>query len=106
MVRRGRMTELKIRGIIRTDNAPAGDYAEQFVHRALSGRLAPNSAAVIVFFSDVGYGVIRAAKVPRALVEANCKHPQHDNSYKFHVTEAILSDPSVIDLTDPMSAAA
>ena len=50
--------------------------------------------------------MIRAAKVPRALVEANCKHPQHDNSYKFHVTEAILSDPSVIDLTDPMSAAA
>jgi hypothetical protein len=144
---RATLNELKARGIIRTENAPAGDYAEYLVHRALGGRLAPNSekswdvelanaeriqvkcrvvptpmlpghrqlsafrsfdfeAAVIVFFSDLDYSVIRATKLPRTLVEANSKHRKHDNSYVFHATEMILADPSAIDLTDLMRAAA
>jgi len=35
--------ELKKRKIIRTGNAPAGDYAEYLVAKALGGTLAPNS---------------------------------------------------------------
>jgi hypothetical protein len=35
--------ELRARGIIRTANAPAGDYAEYLVARALSAELEPNS---------------------------------------------------------------
>ena len=38
------LTELKARGIIRTENAPAGDYAEYLVARAFpESKLAPNS---------------------------------------------------------------
>ena len=37
------LIELKSRGVIRTENAPAGDYAEYLVAAALGGQLAPNS---------------------------------------------------------------
>ncbi|MFZ0167665.1 MAG: hypothetical protein WAL12_29115 [Trebonia sp.] len=35
--------ELKHRGVIRTENAPVGDYAEYLVATVLGGELAPNS---------------------------------------------------------------
>ncbi len=35
--------ELKRRNIVRTENAPAGDYAEYLICKALGGILAPNS---------------------------------------------------------------
>ena len=37
------LRELRERGVIRTGNAPAGDYAELLVQRATAGELAPNS---------------------------------------------------------------
>ncbi|HVL39857.1 MAG TPA: hypothetical protein VM328_10755 [Fimbriimonadaceae bacterium] len=37
------LSELKRRKIVRTANAPAGDYAEYLVARTLRGELAPNS---------------------------------------------------------------
>jgi hypothetical protein len=37
------LSELKNRGVIRTENAPVGDYAEYLVAAALNGHLAPNS---------------------------------------------------------------
>src|ERR1700735_1394878 len=37
------LSELKSRGVIRTKNAPVGDYAEYLVATALGGRLAPNA---------------------------------------------------------------
>jgi hypothetical protein len=37
------LSELKGRGVIRTENAPAGDYAEYLVATAVGGQLAPNS---------------------------------------------------------------
>lgn len=37
------LSELKRRKIVRTENAPAGDYAEYLVARALEAELAPNS---------------------------------------------------------------
>jgi len=37
------LAELRGRGIVRTDNAPAGDYAEFLVARAYDGELAPSS---------------------------------------------------------------
>ena len=40
---RGILRELRSRGVVRTENAPAGDYAEFLVGRALGGTLAPNS---------------------------------------------------------------
>lgn len=40
---RGILAELRRRGVIRSGNAPAGDYAELLVQRATRGELAPNS---------------------------------------------------------------
>jgi hypothetical protein len=40
---RSTLSELRGRGIVRTENAPAGDYAEYLVVKALGGALAPNS---------------------------------------------------------------
>lgn len=37
------LAELRRRCVIRSGNAPAGDYAELLVQRATSGELAPNS---------------------------------------------------------------
>ena len=37
------LTELRVRGIVRTANAPAGDYAEYLVAKALDAELEPNS---------------------------------------------------------------
>jgi hypothetical protein len=37
------LRELKSRGVIRTENAPVGDYAEYLVATALGGQLAANS---------------------------------------------------------------
>jgi hypothetical protein len=37
------LVELKSRGVIRTENAPAGDYAEYLVATALGGQLATNA---------------------------------------------------------------
>jgi hypothetical protein len=38
------LAELKNRGVIRTENAPVGDYAEHLVATALGGRLAASNA--------------------------------------------------------------
>lgn len=40
---RGVLAELRRREVIRSGNAPAGDYAELLVQRATQGELAPNS---------------------------------------------------------------
>ena len=40
---RGILAELRHRGVIRSGNAPAGDYAELLVQQATGGQLAPNS---------------------------------------------------------------
>lgn len=37
------LRELKVRGVVRTGNAPTGDYAELLVRQATGGELAPNS---------------------------------------------------------------
>jgi hypothetical protein len=37
------LQELRQRGVVRTDNAPAGDYGEFLVATAFGGELAPNS---------------------------------------------------------------
>jgi hypothetical protein len=39
----GALAELRLRGIVRTGNAPAGDLAERLVSEATGGMLAPNS---------------------------------------------------------------
>src|SRR5436190_21999867 len=37
------LADLRTRGVVRSGNAPAGDYAELLVQRATAGKLAPNS---------------------------------------------------------------
>jgi hypothetical protein len=40
---RATLAELRKRGVVRTRNAPAGDYAEFLVQRATGGELASNA---------------------------------------------------------------
>ena len=39
------LVELRRRGVLRTNNAPLGDYAEWLLHRALGGALANSTSA-------------------------------------------------------------
>lgn len=39
------LVELRRRGVLRTNNAPLGDYAEWLLHRAIGGALADSSSA-------------------------------------------------------------
>lgn len=39
------LVELRRRGVLRTNNAPLGDYAEWLLHRALGGELADSTSA-------------------------------------------------------------
>jgi len=48
------LAELRRRGVIRTGNAPAGDYAELLVQRATIGKLAPNSQKSWDVMTDAG----------------------------------------------------
>jgi hypothetical protein len=48
------LAELKSRGVIRTENAPVGDYAEYLVATALGGQLAPNSKKTWDVLGDGG----------------------------------------------------
>jgi hypothetical protein len=60
---------------------------------------------VVVFLSDLDYGVVRAVKWPAGYVEANCRRKALDNSYVFTATEANIADPSAVDLTDALRSA-
>jgi hypothetical protein len=139
------LNELKSRGVVRTENAPAGDYAEYLVATALGGQLAPNSekswdvlghdgeklqvkarvvsdpvlpgqlqlspfrsfgfdSAVIVLLSDSDYGVSKASKVPRHVVESSAVHRQHVNGNVLFARPEIMSHPDAVDVTAALRA--
>ncbi|KQP82156.1 hypothetical protein [Aeromicrobium sp. Leaf291] len=57
------LRELRSREIVRTNNAPAGDYAEWLAQRALGGVLAPNSVKSYDLTLDDGTRVQVKARV-------------------------------------------
>jgi len=67
------LRELKSRGVIRTENAPMGDYAEYLVAAALGGQLAPNSEkAWDVLGSDGEKLQVKARVVSNAAEPGSC----------------------------------
>ncbi|MGH3295203.1 MAG: DUF6998 domain-containing protein [Trebonia sp.] len=63
------LRELKSRGVIRTENAPVGDYAEYLVATALGGQLAPNSEKAWDVLSSNGEKLQVKARVASAPAE-------------------------------------
>ena len=145
---RSSLNVLKERGVIRTMNAPAGDYAEYLVGKAFVGTLAPNSAKswdvlaasgdrlqvkcrvvsepikgrgqrqlgvfrtfdfdalVIVLLGDTDYRVVRAVKVPQAVVVALAVRYDYSNGFTLFATDAVLNHADADDVTERVSAAA
>jgi hypothetical protein len=122
------LSELKNRDVIRTDNAPVGDYAEYLVATALGGQLAPNAekswdvlvvaepaqpgqlqlapirscefdSAVVMLLAATDYAVSRASKVPRHVVEEFAIHRKHVNGKILFARPGIMGHPDATDLT-------
>jgi hypothetical protein len=67
------LSELKHRGVIRTENAPVGDYAEYLVATALGGLLAPNSEKLWDVLANDGERLqVKARVVSDPPSRANC----------------------------------
>jgi hypothetical protein len=58
------LAELRRRGVIRSGNAPAGDYAELLVQRATGGELAPNAQKSWDVETPEGHLQVKARVVP------------------------------------------
>lgn len=138
------LRELLRRKIVRTANAPAGDYAEYLVAEALEGQLAgnsekswdvvtredrrvqvksrvvpaPNNAGqrqlspfrsfdfddlVIVLFS-ADYSVWRAVLLPAAIAQQAATYRTHVNGHVLFATDALLTNPASVDLTEKLRA--
>ena len=77
---RGILGELKCRNMIRTDNNPAGDYAEFLVMTALGGELAANSEKSWDVRGSDGEKLqvkCRVLVLQRHFVTLRCEDPWH-----------------------------
>ncbi len=100
----GILAELRERQVIRSGNAPVGDYAEWLVARALDGVIAPNKAAKSYDITVPGRGLIqvkaRLASEPRTsgqLQTSPFRSWDFDaaalvllSTIDYHVTKAVL----------------
>lgn len=59
--------------------------------------------AGVIFDDD--FCVVRAALIPRVVVEARATYIAHTNSHKFILREDVWSDPGVQDVTAQVAAA-
>ena len=78
------LRELRRRTVIRTNNAPAGDYAEWLVHRALGGRMAPNSEKSYDIETGDGVLVQVKARVVSMKITASQRQMSPFRSWNFH----------------------
>ena len=58
-----------------------------------------------VLFSEE-YGIVRAAIIPRVIVEQRAKFLSHTNSHKFMLRDDVWNDPGVQDVTMALKAVA
>lgn len=77
------LAELRRREITRTNNAPAGDYAEWLVHRALGGRLETNSKKSFDLETKDGTLVQVKARVVSAKISAGQRQMSPFRSWEF-----------------------
>ena len=78
------LRELRRRTVIRTNNAPAGDYAEWLVHRALGGRIAPSAQKSYDIETSDGTLVQVKARVVSTKINAGQRQMSPFRSWDFH----------------------
>jgi hypothetical protein len=88
------LAELRRRGVLRTNNAPAGDYAEWLVQRALGGVLAPNSEKSHDVTLDDGRTVQVKARVVGSPPRAGETQTSPFRSWSFDLGAFVLLDAS------------
>ena len=59
-----------------------------------------DTLAAAVF--DLEYRVLAAALIPVGLVRKGAKHSSHTNSFRFQLTDSVLKDPDVKDVTQEL----
>jgi hypothetical protein len=84
------LRELKSRGVIRTENAPVGDYAEYLVATALGGQLAPNSEKAWDVLSHDGEKLQVKARVVSDPAEAGQLQLSPFRSFSFDSALIVL----------------
>lgn len=87
------LEELRARDVLRTNNAPAGDYAEYLICRALGGTLERNSAKS----ADVrvqGTAIQVKARVVTDLANKSERQLSAIRSFDFQELAVVLFDPS------------
>jgi len=110
---RDTLRELRDREVIRTANAPAGDYAKYIVRCAFPGsELRNRGQRQLSPFRSFGFdaaasycstritvcGVVHL--VPRETVENHTLHRSHVNGAVLFATDPLLGDPDATDITD------
>jgi len=88
------LSELKHRGVIRTENAPVGDYAEYLVATALGGQLAPNSEKSWDVLSNDGEKLQVKARVVSHPAEAGQLQLSPFRSFDFDSAVIVLLSAS------------
>jgi hypothetical protein len=84
------LSELKSRGVIRTENAPVGDYAEYLVATALGGQLAPNSEKAWDVLGSDGEKLQVKARVVSDPAEPGQLQLSPFRSFDFHSAVIVL----------------
>jgi hypothetical protein len=86
------LAELRSRGVIRSGNAPAGDYAELLVQRATHGELAPNSQRSWDVLTPEGERLQVKARVITAANRAGERQLSVFRSWDFDALVIVLFD--------------
>jgi hypothetical protein len=86
------LAELRKRGVIRTGNAPAGDYAELLVRVATDGELAPNSQRSWDVRTPAGERLQVKARVVTNPVSAGERQLSVFRSWDFDAAVIVLFD--------------
>lgn len=86
------LAELRKRGVIRTGNAPAGDYAELLVRVATGGELAPNSQRSWDVLTPAGERLQVKARVVTNPASAGERQLSVFRSWDFDAAVIVLFD--------------
>jgi hypothetical protein len=84
------LRELKGRGVIRTENAPVGDYAEYLVATALGVQLAPNAEKSWDVLVNDSEKIQVKARVVSELAEPGQLQLSPFRSFEFHAAVIVL----------------
>jgi len=88
------LRELRRRGVVRTNNAPVGDYAEWLCHRHFGGRLATNSEKSFDLQTDDGVLIQVKARVVSAKIVPGQRQTSPFRSWDFDAAAFVMLERS------------